>query len=112
MEQITVTLSREALEQLPATVLVNLLIGEPAEVKPEVAPLALEMNGHLRSLFPAEAPIKPQNTDKRWSNRDDLNLIYGYSKGHLSDEALAEMLERTVSSVRNRLRRLKRAGKL
>jgi len=113
MEQITITLSREALEQLPATVLVALLIGEQIEppVK-EIHPLAIEINNELLSLFPAEAHVKPQNTDKRWSNRDDLNLIYGYSKGHLSDKALAEMLQRTVSSVTNRIRRLKAAGKL
>jgi hypothetical protein len=115
MEQITLT--REALEQFPTNVLVDLLL-RCQENKPtlvvtkEIHPLAIETNNSLLSLFPAETHVKPQNTDKRWSNRDDLNLIYGYSKGHLSDKALAEMLQRTVSSVTNRIRRLKAAGKL
>jgi hypothetical protein len=112
MEQITITLDRAALEQLPASVLVTLLMGQPEEPVEEIYPLDIEINNELFSLFPAETHVKPQNTDKRWSNRDDLNLIYGYSKGHLSDKALAEMLQRTVSSVTNRIRRLKAAGKL
>ena len=112
MEQITITLNREALEQLPSNVLVSLLLGQPAEPAKEIHPLAVAVNDNLVSLFPAETLPLPSRSNKRWTNREDLNLIYGYSKGHLSDEALAEMLQRTVQSVQVRISRLKRAGKL
>lgn len=112
MEQITITLDRAALEQLPASVLVTLLMGQPEEPVKEIHPLAIKTNNALLSLFPAEEPPKAIRNNKRWSQRDDINLIYGYTKGHLSDKALAEMLDRTESGVRVRISRLKQAGKL
>ena len=114
MEQITITLSRETLEQLPPSVLVGLLMGQPEVTPKEVQSLGIETNNADLSLFPAEPikVLKPKNSCRVWTNRDDINLIYGYSKGHLSDEALAEMLKRSVQGVKMRIWRLKRDGKL
>jgi len=118
MEQITVTLNREALEQLPTNVLVNLLMGQqtpPTPEPPKIAQLAKDTNEALLSLFPAEEMPKPKqgkNTNRPWKKADDLALIYGYSKGHLTFDELAERLGRNYQGIKMRVYRLKLDGRL
>lgn len=121
MEQITVTLNREALENLPPRVLVALIMGQqeaPAvqTVEPvEVAPLATAVNDNLLSLFPTVEPTpykKGKNTNRKWTRKDDLALIYGHSKGHMSFEQLAEQLGRNYQGIKMRIYRLEREGRL
>jgi hypothetical protein len=126
MEQITVTLNRETLEQLPPSVLVGLLMAqvptaetetEPTQA-PQVAQLAKDTNATLLSLFPAEPapekvkPAKGKYTNRKWTRKDDLALIYGHSKGHMTFEQLAEQLGRNYQGIKMRIYRLEREGRL
>jgi hypothetical protein len=114
MEQITVTLNREALEQLPPSVLVSLLMGQQPAPEPQIAPLAKETNEMLLSLFPAETikPPKPKYSNRIWTRKDDLALIYGLSKGHMNHAQLAEQLQRSEAGINMRVWRLKKEGRL
>lgn len=51
-------------------------------------------------------------TKRRWTRKDDLELIYGVSKHHLSEKELSEKLGRSVAAIRMRTNRLKAAGRI
>lgn len=109
MEQITITLDRQALEQLPPAVLVGLLMGQQPTPTPEPEPEATV------SLFPAlvePTGPKPRYVNRKWTRKDDLALIYGHTKGHMSYAQLAEQLGRNVNGVRMRIYNLQKLGRL
>lgn len=111
MEQITVTLSREALEQLPASVLVALLIGEQvmtvAEPKQEIAPLALAVNEELRSLFPEVESRKKikKSPYHHWTRAEDQKLRHFLEAGH-QIKWICRFLGRDEKAVNYRIAKL------
>ena len=94
MEQITITLDRSALEQLPANVLVDLLLGVKEAPKPVEIPIP------PIDLFTPSGII--DQARHCWTDSENRRLLDNYRAG-MTPKLIARLLNRTEAQVKQRI---------